>query len=240
MMGRCRWRLGAAVMLLVAAAGCTDVGGEGSAELATPEATPISYEQALRMIPLEGSPERPFYWEIAPQGDPDVDAAIIAVQYYESTSEWLLLQPYPRQLEHLAVLEWFGTPEFVEIDIDVLTGHYPNRSDRNVRMTGPRWIRLLAAELVKADEALVLMCYDKGWFTTEGLAGEPRQSGPYRYDLHSYYVVRDPELYGDDYWRVQHLIFNPDDDRWFPEGISQAEAEASCDQWAVHGPEDVP
>jgi len=227
---RYRW-LSLAVALLVTA-GCGAEDGSGPGHGSAPVPSPVPYAQAVELVPIDGSAERPLHWELDLPADPELAAAVTAVQHYEATWQWLLAQPTAVSAEQLSLLDWFSLPEEADRQRDLLTASLPS----STQLTGPRWIRLLAVESERAGEALVVMCVDTGWYTEAGVAGEPRS--PDRADVYAYQVVRRPAPDGVERWRVQRSAINPMHEQdWFPDDVSTWHH--TCAQWATHAPDDA-
>lgn len=115
------------------------------------------------------------------------------------------------------------------------------RDPRAVRLVGPRWVRLLEAR-AGDRQAVVVFCFDKGYWHQEGIGGEPRPEGQ-RSDISTYRLVLVPGADGAMVWKVDYVAITSVPVSEPELMITEQEAEAhkqECADWATHTPADIP
>lgn len=190
-----------------------------------PPAPSLSYEEAVALVPVEGTELVPLYWETPELADPELVEAMevarrfIAMEYYE----WSLVDPVPviHLYRYLITEEFFDFlfPPDPEQEVVPYTRLEPNE-DVGV---GPVWVHIKEVNRLSTNRIQVDICRNGAWW-----APKSRQKFNPRTDPGAaiwYEVVRG-EVDGEPRWLV----------RWVHFYGANTQVAKECDGWATHTP----
>ncbi|GIE90748.1 hypothetical protein Are01nite_72280 [Actinoplanes regularis] len=211
-----------AVTVGLATAGCTndDPGGDAtvppSVASSSAVAPSMTFEEAYRKLPMDGTTDLPITWDLA--GAPDTDEVLAArrslafIYWQMSSSDWSPITPIGRFLY---------TEEYFEKVFAPLA----NTTSDNPSI-GPIWVKPIGVEGTGADQATVIFCTDLGyWHEVEQKNPKVRTK---RGTVQSYVMKNVESGDGERHWLADR-VFDPDVDR-------QAKYGAECTKWALHQP----
>ncbi|GAA1643325.1 hypothetical protein [Actinoplanes couchii] len=210
------WR-GAAIVAVVVgltAAGCTDPAEPPAAPAPSGSAAPsMTYEEAYRALPLDGTEQVPITWD--PAGVPETAEILAArrslaqVYWMKSLTDWAPAIRVSRLLSTDKHYDGVMAP-FADTTTDT-------------PQTGPVWVRTMGVAKTGADETTVTFCVDTGnW----GRIKDDTQRAEIRATLESYVMHHVQTGDGERRWLTDGGI-NGDESR---EGTYGAE----CTEWAKH------
>jgi hypothetical protein len=211
----------AALAVGLMSAGCTGDGPPTGAT--TPSATPggsagssMTFEEAYRKLPLDGTKDLPITWDLS--GMPDTDAILAArrslvFNYWEmGSTDWTTIIPIGRFTYTERYYQEFLAP--------FATSTSDNPS------VGPIWVKVMGIEQMGQDQSRVTFCTDLGYWH------EARQKNPGarkgRANLESYVMENVQTGDGERHWLADRLI-DKDVDR-------EAKYGTECTKWAQHQP----
>jgi hypothetical protein len=222
---RIRLKVVAAAVAAVAA-GLTAVGCSGDdppAGSTTSPATPSSavapsmtFDEANRKLPMDGTKDLPITWEVSGAQDTDLVLAArrsLAFIYWERASaDWAPIIPLGR---------YFYTEEHYQ----KFLAPYANAIETNP-LAGRLWIKYMGAEKTGADETTVTFCGDFGFLRSAKQPSPPAR--PQQWNLESYRMKKVMTGDGESHWLADGLIDN--------DGNREAKYGAQCAAWAKHKP----
>ncbi|QSB15674.1 hypothetical protein JQS43_04830 [Natronosporangium hydrolyticum] len=212
------------------AAGPDSTPGPESTEPASP--ADLSADEVYRQIDIDGAREdSPLLWRLDEPADPAAADAVRVVQHLEGLAEAIFAEQQP-VAETLALLPYLTTPP----ETERFEGYARGASNPGgIDLHGPRWYTLLSAETT-SDEALVLLCYDIGYWTRDGAEGAPRADGQ-RSSVTAYRLLAADDDAGGPPWRVDGVAYNNVETADGAPALTEeqvAENEQRCDDWATH------
>jgi hypothetical protein len=206
-----------AVVVGLAAAGCT--GTDEPAVVTSPSAPgemPMTYEDAYRKLPMDGTDDLPITWDLSKV--PDTEEVLAARRslvftYWEwSSTDWTPIIPVGRLL---------FTDELYELTLapftDVTNSRNPSR--------GPLWVKTMGVEKVGSGQVRVTFCIDKGHW--RGVEDKPEIRKD-RANLESFTMKYVQAGDGEKRWLADRVNDN-DVDR-------EPQYGAECTKWAQHKP----
>ncbi len=209
-----------AVTMVLAAAGCTsdDPPADATPSSAAPgNAGPaLTFEEAYRKLPMEGTKDLPITWDLA--GAPDTDEVLAArrslvFNYWELSSiDWVPVIPIGRFVYTERYYQEFLAP-------------YATASGGNPSI-GPIWVKVMGVEKTGTDQATVTFCTDLGYWHGADQKSPAVREGRANLESHILENVRTGD--GERRWLVDRLIDK--------DGNRQAQYGADCAKWARHRP----
>ncbi|GAA4952827.1 hypothetical protein [Actinoplanes utahensis] len=206
----------AAVMVGLMTAGCTDTDGPSTVDtssLPTPggTASSMTYEEAYRRLPIDGTKEVPITWDLtrAPETDKVLAARrALAFNYWMwGSTDYRPIIPVGRML----VTEI--TYEVILKGVADVTDHDPT--------TGPLRVKLMGVGDYGGSEVTVTFCTDRGRWR-----GPMNKGGKNRAYLESYEMKRVESGDGQPRWLYLALTADTED--------LKARYGAECTKWAQH------
>lgn len=208
----------AAVMVGLASASCT---GEDPPAARTTPATPggatapsLTFEEAYRKIPMDGTRSLPITWELS--GIPDVEAVLgarraLVFRYWELNAiDWTSVNPIGR---------FVYTERYYQ---EILAPFATSKSDNP--SIGPMWVKVMGVENNSADQVTVTFCADLGyWHDAKQINPKVRKD---RENLESYVMQNVQSDDGERHWRADRLH---DRDR-----VRAPKYGAECTKWSQH------
>ncbi|BCJ45044.1 hypothetical protein GCM10010168_83820 [Actinoplanes ianthinogenes] len=200
----------------LAAAGCTD---DRRAEEPTPSSSTVApsmtFEEAYRKLPMNGTKALPITWDLSALPDTDEVLAArrsLAFIYWErQATDWTEVIPIGRFVYTEAFYEEFLAP-------------FARSSAVQDPLIGPIWVKVMGVERTGPNRATVTFCTDHGyWRHAEEKHFKVRQD---RANLESYVMENVESGDGERHWLADHLIDN--------DGDRQAKYGAECTKWARH------
>lgn len=181
----------------------------------------ISYEEAYRRIPMEGTEDVRLIWEVPELSDPAESEAVLATRRFIAIDHFRGSVARPN--EHAYLYQYVATRNYMQI----YPAHGPDPRATNRPDVGTVWIWVMAVRRVAPDEIRVETCTDIGWLhEVPGPTEEPRLP---RSPLEWYRVKLERGGDGVERWLVDGV--NPNADRDLgPEAVER------CDSWATHTP----
>ncbi len=201
------------------AAGCTDEPESTPAPPAaasSPAGPALTFEEAHRKLPMDGTKELPITWDLA--GAPDTEEVLAArrslvFNYWEfGSADWTAIVPLGRYIYTERYYQEFLAP-------------YATTTS-NIPSIGPIWTRVMGVERNGPDRATVTFCTDLGYWHEANRTNPAVR--PDRGTLESHVVERVQIGDGERRWLVDQLI-DKDGDR-------AAQYGAECTKWAQHRP----
>lgn len=208
-----------AVTVGLTVVGCT--GDDPETGATTPTAGPSSapalsmtFDEASRKLPMDGTKELPITWEVSAAEDTDEVLAArrgLAFLYWERAStDWAPM---------VALGPYFHTDKYFQASI----APYASGAETNP-MLGHQWFKLMGVEKAGADEATVTFCGDIGLRRRADEKTVPAR--PKRWNLESYVVKNVMTGDGESHWLV--------DDRNDNDTDREGKYGAQCEAWAQH------
>jgi hypothetical protein len=211
-----------AVTMGLATAGCTD--DDPPRDGTTPSAatsngavgTSMTFEEAYRKLPMDGTTELPITWELS--GVPDTGEVLAArrslvFHYWDySSTDWAAIVPIGRFL-------------YTEAFFEKVLAPFATSTNDNPSI-GPIWVKVMGVEKNGADKATVTFCTDRGYWHR---AKEKNVKVPTdRANLESYVMENVESGDGERHWLTDQLIDN--------DGARKAKYDTECTKWAQHRP----
>ena len=211
-----------AVMMTLVTAGCTgsdespSTGAPASSASSGPAPSSMTFEEAYRKLPIDGTKDTPITWE-TPQ-EPDSEEVIAARRtlafwyWHRSTTGWASTRPIA---------------PFVFTDRLYQTALAPSADDtvNNDPSSGPLWVKTMGVEKTGPDQARVTFCTDRGHWRDAGDEPDVPQD---RANLESYVLKLEQTGDGERRRLTDSLIDNAVD--------REAQYGAECTKWAQHQP----
>ncbi len=210
-----------AVTVGLATAACTDddpdAGGTtpSTAAPSSAAAPAMTFDEAYRKLPMDGTKDVPITWDLA--GAPDTDEVLaarrgLAFMYWERQStDWTPVIPIGRYVFTEAYYEKFLAP-------------FATASAIDDPLIGPIWVKVMGVEQTGTGQTTVTFCTDLGyWRHAEEKNFTVRKD---RANLESYVLANVESGDGERHWLTDRLIDN-DGDRKPTYG-------AACTKWAQH------
>jgi len=204
------------------------VAPSGSAASPSPTTPPgladITYEEAYGQVPpLEGTPPVTITWELPEADDPELLEALQVMRMFvalrEDTNRLKPEAPYAK-----AHLYYFlATEDLAEFMYSF------SQETASSPLLGPLWFWVMDLRRTADDEVQIDTCVDIGWYVSDP-AEAPREFR--RGSLRTYILKLVQGDDGVERWKVDGVD---------PNSIARVgpEAEAACDEWAVHTPDDA-
>ncbi|MEV4640399.1 hypothetical protein AB0J80_23950 [Actinoplanes sp. NPDC049548] len=204
----------------LAVASCTD---NRPADKATPSATSSSaarssmtFEEAYRRVPMNGTNDLPITWDLA--GAPHTDE-ILAARRGLAFSYWL------GQATDWAPLIPIGRFIYTEEHYEKFLAPFAKSSSNDNPLIGPIWVKVMGVEQNGPDQSTVTFCTDLGyWHNAE--AKDRAQVRKERANLESYVMKNVKSGDGEQHWRVDRQIDK--------DGSRKARYGGQCTEWAQH------
>ncbi len=176
----------------------------------------LTFEEAYRQLPMNGTKDLPIAWDLA--GAPDTDEVLaarrsLAFIYWErSSTDWTPIIPIGR---------FVYTEKFYQ---EFLAPYATSSTDKP--LVGPIWVKVMGVETSGPDQATVTFCTDLGyWHEAEQGSATVSKN---RANLESYVVESVASGDGVRHWLTDRLIDN--------DGDRKAKYGAACTKWAQHKP----
>lgn len=219
-----RWRRGfasaALAGVLVVTGACSGQGGTKPPPRAAKPSS-LSYDQAVRLIPLNGTKELPLTWRVPETDTAAEKEAVLAAQRYIALYHYLGSLEQPAQIARVS--PQVATERLSKIDVGIY-GSSDGNPDPSV---GPLWIWMLDVSMDGSDKALIDLCFDFGWYGNRSSTKDrPRKSR--RASLQSIEVQRVRSTGQPPRWKAAN--FNIKADELAPRYAKQ------CNAWAKHTP----
>jgi hypothetical protein len=220
-----RWRRGLASAALAGAlvviGACTGQGGTKPPPRGA-KPSPLSYDQAVRLIPLNGTKELPLTWRLPEAGTAAEKEATLAAQRYIALYHYLGSLERPAQMARVS--PQVATERISKIDVGIY-GSSDGNPDPSV---GPLWIWMLNMSMDGSDKAFIGLCIDMGWWGDRSRTKDlPRKSR--RASLQSIEVQRTQSAGQPPRWKAADFN-NKADEKLAPRYAKQ------CTAWAKHTP----
>ncbi|WP_232344342.1 hypothetical protein [Actinoplanes awajinensis] len=209
-----------AVIVGLGTAACTgdDPSGDRAAPSSSSAAAPsLTFDEAYRKLPMDGTEDVPITWDLA--GVPDTDEVLaarrgLAFMYWErQATDWTQVIPIGRFVFTEAYYEKFLAP-------------FAMSSVVEDPLIGPIWVKVMGVEPAGADQATVTFCTDLGyWHHVEEKNFTVRQD---RANLESYVLKNVESGDGEHHWLTDRLIDN--------DGSRMAKYGPECTKWSQHRP----
>lgn len=210
-----------AVTVGLTTAACTgDDPGTGGAtpSTAVPSSAAVpamTFEEAYRKIPMDGTTDVPVTWDLA--GAPDTDEVLaarrgLAFMYWERQStDWTPVIPIGRFVFTEAYYEKFLAPFAMSSAIED-------------PLIGPIWVKVMGVEQTGSGQKTVTFCTDLGyWRHAKEKNFTVRKD---RANLESYVLANVESGDGERHWLTDRLIDN--------DGDHKPKYGAACTKWAQH------
>lgn len=210
------------LLIVSLGAACTSTGE-------TQDASALSYEEAKKQVPLEGSGKEPLFWRIGPFSDPDAAAAAEAVQHYIVVFD-IVSDTKPIDRMFFELMSHFATSERIietQFWFDGPRSPSPSRPD----LMGPRWMWIIDVSSLPDNDLGVTVCVDGGWYGYHPGGVFRRQEGKLspNWGLEGY-IVRRVEDRGVERWKVHDTTSVS---RFLPQEKVEL-LEEQCTAWATH------
>ena len=212
-----------AVTVVLTITGCTGTdeptNGGASPSSSAPGApqSSMTFEEAHRKLPMDGTEGSPITWELS--GVPDNEQLLaarrsLAFSYWlRGSADWSAIVPIGRFLyterHYQEVLAPFATVTASE-----------NQS------AGPLWVKAMGVEETGTDQVRVTFCTDIGWWHRK--TEDTRRAREDRANLESYVVKHVQSDDAERRWLTDVQIDNA--------GDREQQYGAQCKQWARHQP----
>lgn len=174
-MTRCRLGIAATMLMptFVLTAACSGHDGEQTSSNSKPSASSsTSYEQAVKLIPLDGTKEMPLSWRLPESGTPDENEALTAARRYLAFFYYLGSLEQPAKTAQLS--PHIATKQLASEDIKIY-GASDGNPDPSV---GPLWIWVLDMDMQASAKTRVDLCMDLGWHERRSVRSKgPRPPG---------------------------------------------------------------
>jgi hypothetical protein len=210
-----------AVTVGLATAACTDddpgAGGTTPSTAAPSSAAipAVTFEEAYRKIPMDGTKDVPVTWDLA--GAPDSDEVLaarrgLAFMYWEGQStDWTPVIPIGRFV-------------FTEAYYDKFLAPFAMSSAVADPLIGPIWVKVMGVEQTGSGQTTVTFCTDHGyWHHAEEKNFTVRKD---RANLESYVLANVESGDGERHWLTDRRIDN--------DGDREPKYGAACTKWAQH------
>ncbi|BFU46672.1 hypothetical protein [Krasilnikovia sp. MM14-A1004] len=176
----------------------------------------MTFEEAYRKLPMDGTKDLPNTWDLS--GAPDTDEVLAARRglvfsyWLGQATDWTPIVPIGR---FVSTDEWYdkSLAPFVKVS----TAENP--------MIGPIWVNVMGVEKNGADQATVTFCTDHGYWRNAEASPQVRKD---RANLESYEMKNVVSGDGEHHWHVDKQI---DNDR-----TREAKYGTQCTKWAQHKP----
>lgn len=185
----------------------------------------ITHEEAYaRVPPLEGTPPVTITWELPEVDDPQLAAALDVMRRFVALDEDVNRLSPQAPYDKAYLYYFLATEEHAD-----LTYHF-SQEPASTPLLGPLWYWVMDLRRTADDEVQIDTCVDIGWYVSDP-ADAPRET-PYRGSLRTYILKLVSDEDGVERWKVDGVD---------PNSIARVgpEAEAACDEWAVHTPEEA-
>lgn len=185
----------------------------------------ITHEEAYaRVPPLDGTPPVTITWELPKVDDPELAAALDVMRMFVALREDDHRLSPQAPYEKAYLYYFLATEEYAD-------RVYPSSQEPASRpRLGPLWYWVMDLRRTADYEVQIDTCVDIGWFVSDP-AEAPRPI-PYRGSLRTYILTLMTDDDGVERWKIDGVD---------PNSIARVgpEAEAACDEWAVHTPDDA-